>query len=200
MTADLSIDLEQLELAIAADVKAQFPFIKTVEFYREDREKLPVPALLLEMTEWEYAEEADPMTGQLGVIATFEADYLVSFRPENNVKADTIVRKMVGALAAWMYNRRWNDPATPGKKLPTGPVQIIGGWHSEFQGMAAGDKSKTQSQFKIWTFTWQQKITLGALEGEDLLPTEILAALSPEIGLPYKDTYVPLDDLVRGDD
>lgn len=167
MNANTEIDLETLEAAIAADIRAQFPDLKTVEFYREDRTELPVPAVLLELTEWEYDEERDPGTEQLAVLAHFEAEVIIGFRKVHQRLAKAEIRRLVGALGAFMYNRRWNKPGAGLNgdgdpiKLPTGPVQIVGAYPDEFQGMDTGKRGDTLDRYEVWRLAWQQKVHLG---------------------------------------
>ena len=69
------VSLAALHQAIAADITAAFPQLVTVEFYRETeddgRTLPPMPACLLELTEFEAAPDLDPGTEQLAVTARF---------------------------------------------------------------------------------------------------------------------------------
>jgi hypothetical protein len=49
MNADTAISIEEFHTRIVDAIKAQFPDLQTVEFYREDRDEVPTPACLLDM-------------------------------------------------------------------------------------------------------------------------------------------------------
>lgn len=184
MNANTEIDLEVLEAAIAADIKAQFPDLRTVEFYRDDRKTIPVPAVLLELVEWEADEENDPGTEQLAVLANFEAEIIIGFRGTPQRKAKAAIRALASAIGAWMHNRRWNDPNNPGKKLPTGPVQIVGAYPDDFAGMGAGQRDTGLDKFETWRVTWQQKVHLGQSVWKDTGTTPVML-FTRETVLPF---------------
>lgn len=157
MNANTDISLATLHAAIVADIQAQFPQLVTVEFYREDRQNLPKPACLLELTELEAIPDDDPGTEQLAVMAKFEAELVVSFRTPN---AKQSIRVLAGAFAAWLRMRRWTNPADPTKKLPTGEAQVIGAYQDDFAIMGR-QRQDALEQFEIWRVEWQQRIHLG---------------------------------------
>lgn len=183
-----NIDLAKLHDAIAADIQAAFPDLVTVEFYREDRKSLPCPSCLLELTEFEAAPDADPGTEQQPVIATFEAQLVISFR---TVKAKQSIRVLAGALAAWLHNRRWTNPDDISKKLPTGAAQVVGCYPDDFAIMGA-QRDMELPQFEIWRVEWQQAIHLGNTvwtnDGET--PTTPLYGWAPDIGIGHEDDYL----------
>ena len=193
MNAKTDIELAVLESAIAADIKARFPDLRTVEFYREDRKTIPVPAVLLELVEWEHVVEDDPGTEQISVLLSFEAEIIIGFRDGvGGRRAKSEVRTLVSALGAWMHNRRWQLPgAAEGVKVPTGPVQIIGAYPDDFAGMGAGQKSTGLDRFEVFRLTWQQKAHLGQsiwVDGGET-PSDILYSWDPEIGNGNADKY-----------
>ncbi len=195
--ANTEIDFSELEEAIVRDIKAAFPGLATVEFYREDRTELPLPAVLLEMVEWERDEDRDPGTEQLPIIANFEAEIIVSFRRVEGRKAKAEVRRLANALAAWMHNRRWtypdgrlNDSGKP-KTMPTGPVMVSGAYPDDFQGLENGRKGEKLDKYEVWRLPWQQSVHLGKTvwtnDGET--PGEPLYSFAPETGIPNRDEY-----------
>lgn len=169
------ISLDTLHTAIAADIAEAFPALKTVEFYREenDRKSLPLPACLLELTEFEEANDLDPGTDQQAVDARFEARIIVGFRTAN---AKREVRKLAAALAAWLRNRRWADPANCSRKLPTGAARFLGAMPDEFDPRL--------DQYEVWRVEWAQVLHLGdtVWKGDGVQPSEIYVGYSPEIG------------------
>ena len=142
--ANTNVSLEALEGAIEAAIKAQFPTIGTVEFYREERRPVVAPAVLLEMSEFEpHKASFDAGTGQLVVDATFEARLLLPFKVPR-VKQE--IRKLAASFAAWIHLRRW-----PG--IPNGECQFMSAYPDGF--------SVEQDQYEAWRVTWEQKIFLG---------------------------------------
>lgn len=183
MDANTNISLDVLHDAIVADIKAQFPGLATVEFYREDRKNLPKPACLLSLTEFEASPDDDPGTEQLAVMANFELELVIGF---NNLKAKQSIRKLAASVSAWLHNRRWNMPGYvgpeggPGSKLPTGPCMVGGAYPDDFQ--------PELDQFEVWRVEWQQIVHLGDTvwtnEGET--PTTVLSGASVN-GVPASD-------------
>lgn len=164
MNANTTITLEQLHAAIIADIQAKFPTFRTVEFYRgegndfDDRKTLPVPACLLNLSELEASEDDEPLTEQLAVIAHFEAEILVKSTTQG---AKMAVRSLAATMAAWLHNRRWNNPAATTPKLPTGPCVVIGAYQDDFSSMMPGKRDAPLDQFEIWKVEWRQKLHLG---------------------------------------
>lgn len=206
MNANTEVDYELLEAAIVADIRAEFPDLQTVEFYREDRKGLPKPAVLLEMTEWEADEDNDPGTEQLAILAHFEAEIIISFRAVDGRKAKAEVRRLANALGAWMHNRRWNrpgftgEPGTTGSVLPTGPVQVVGAYPDDFQNMEPGKKGDALDKYEVWRLTWQQKIHLGKSVWNWIgtTPQAIFGRGAPQ-GFPLPDEFEQYAEGLQGE-
>lgn len=189
--AKTEVDLAELHQAIVDDIRAAFPGLATVEFYRgeglEDRKTLPPPACLLDLTELEVLQDDDPGTEQTCVMAKFEAELVISFR---TTQAKRSVRMLAASLVAWLRNRRWTDPTQPAFKLPTGPALVIGAYPDDFRVMGA-QRDQDLPQFEIWRVEWQQRIHLGATvwTDEGTVPTQVFIGQLPEIGIGNEDEY-----------
>lgn len=176
MDANTNITLEVIYAAIEADIKAQFPALVTVEFDREDRKNLPKPACLLSLTEFESSPNDDPGTEQLCVLASFEAELIITFAGLNQKKK---IRKLAANMAAWLHNRRWStpgylgEPGRSGSKLPTGPCIVGGAYPDDFQ--------PELDQFEIWRVEWSQLIHLGdtVWTNEGVTPSEVFSNGEP---------------------
>lgn len=174
MDANTEINLRALHEAIVADIKAQFPGFATVEFYRDDRKDIPLPACILDLTEFETADDdRDPQTGQLAVDARFEAELIMGFRTPD-VKLE--LRILAGAFAAWLRLRRWTGQ-------PTGAAQVIGCYRDEF--------NPKLDQYEVWRAEWNQVLHLGdtVWTNEGVVPTQILGSWLPDIGSANTDDY-----------
>lgn len=193
MNANTQIDLDVLHAAIVQDIKNQFPDLKTVEFYRgegndhDDRKLLPVPACLLNLSEFEPAEDEDPMTGQLAVVAHFEANLIIRFTEQN---AKRSIRKLAAAFSAWIRSRRWTNPTNTQQKLPTGEAMFTGAYPDDFSSISAG-REKQLDQYEIWKVEWRQTLHLGeftwADEGDT--PTAVFLGQTPKVGNDFIDEY-----------
>lgn len=187
MSANTNIDLAVLHQAIVADFKAQFPNLVTVEFYREDRDTLPLPAALLELTELDAIPEDDPGTGQLAVMAKFEVELVIGFRtPE----AKQSIRILAAAIAAWLRMRRWTNPADPTRKLPTGEAQVIGAFQDDFS-VIGRSQNRPLEQFEVWRVEWQQRVHLGKTVWTEggTLPSSVFVGQAPDIGTGNEGNY-----------
>lgn len=179
MADPTELTLDALHQAVTDAIKAQFPSLATVEFYREDRKGLTTPACLLDISEFEHAPDDDLGTGQMPWDARFEAEIVLDFRtPEAKLAA----RKLATALGSWLRMRRWAG-------IHTGAAHVIGCYKDDF-------KSELD-QYEVWRVEWHQVIHLGVNEladdGTVIIPTEILGSWMPDIGLAGKDKYVPLE-------
>ena len=188
--ANTEIDLGVLHDAIVADIKAAFPGLVTVEFYREDRKELAKPACLLELTEMDGLADEDPGTEQLAVMAKFEAELVIGFRAVDGVKAKQSIRVLAAALAAWLRKRRWTNPDDPDKKLPTGPAEVIGAYQDDFTVMGR-QQEQALDQFEVWRVEWQQIVHLGntVWTDEGTTPSKVYSGCSPDIGIGHEDDY-----------
>ena len=174
MDRNTEITLDHLHDAIVAATTAQFPDLATVEFYREDRKGLPMPACLLELTDMEAAPDFDPGTDQLAVLATFEAQLVIGFRqPGKSAKRE--IRKLAGAFAAWVRLQRWG--------CPVGPAQVVGAFPDDFE--------PELDQFECWRVEWQQIIHLGETvwTNDGTTPTAVFVSQVPLVGAAHADEY-----------
>jgi len=195
MNANTDINLTQLHDAIVADIQAAFPSFQTVQFYRgegeddgAERKSVPYPACLLELTEFEHIPDDDPGTEQIAVMASFEAEIIISFRTDRPKHA---VRLLAANLAAWLHKRRWNDASNPGKKIPTGEALVGGAYKDDFTGRGAGQRDADLPQFEIWRVEWQQRLHLGTgvWNDEGTTPGNPVYSWVPDIGIGHEDDY-----------
>jgi len=175
MGPNTEVSLDALHQAIIDAIQAKFPDLATVEFYREDRKGLQLPACLLELTEWENApNDDDPQTEQLAVDARFEAHLILGFRtPEVKLA----IRKLAASFGAFLRFKRW-----PG--VSCGAAQVIGAYKDDF--------SPELDEYECWKVEWVQRITLGETvwKNDGTVPIAVFIGFTPEVGVPHVDKYV----------
>jgi hypothetical protein len=172
------LDLDALHDAIEASIKAQFPDLQTVEFYRtEERKNLPLPAVLLNLCEFEAEPDMDTGTDQLAVSARFEAEIIFGFRTPN-VKRE--IRKFAAAFAAWLRLRRW-----PGNT--TDAAQVTGCYPDDFD--------PELDQYEVWRVEWHQVLYLGnnVWTNDGTIPTRVLVGYAPKIGAGHQADYTQIE-------
>jgi hypothetical protein len=171
------ITLDALHAAIETAIKAAFPDLQTVEFYRDDRgDHIPVPACLLELTEFENTPTDDAGTGQIAMNARFEARFILGFKtPKVKLEA----RKLAAAFAAWLKLRRW-----PG--VPTDEAQVIGAYPDDF--------APELDKYEVWRVEWQQLVFLGesAWKNDGVPVTTVFIGFAPNTGPEHIQDYVQL--------
>lgn len=184
------IDLGVLHDAIERDIRAAFPQLRTVEFYRSDRKELPTPACLLELTEMEGLPDDDPGTEQQAVMAQFTAELIIGWRETDEGKAKLVIRKLAGALAAWLRLRKWTNYSGTTPKLPTGAAQVIGAYQDDFAALGR-QRSQDLEQFEVWRVEFQFRVHLGntVFDNEEFPPPEVWTGQAPEIGTGHEDDY-----------
>lgn len=166
------VDFDALNAAIVAGIAGAFPTFQTVEFYRADRDKLPVPAILLEMGELETADN-DPGTGQIAFVARFEARIVLAFDTPN---VEQEIRKIAASLAAFLNLRRW-----PG--VITDPAQVIGCYADDF--------APELDRFEVWRVEWSHQFNVGASVWVDsgITPTTVYLGFEPKVGSGNEGNY-----------
>lgn len=170
------VDIERLHDVIEAEIKAQFPTLQTVQFYREETERkeaVTAPACLLELAEFDPTPDKDPGTGQLATDARFVARFILGFRTER-VKIET--RKLACAFAAFVHLKRW-----PGVVTGPGEVSAIG--PDEFDG--------DLDQYEVWRVEWSHAVHLGesAWKGETIEVTQVDVRVAQPQGTPLGDRF-----------
>lgn len=178
MGPDTEIDLDALHAAVVGAIKEQFPSVVTVADYREDRQRLPLPAILVELDDIEAAPDEDPGTEQLAARTRWIARIIIGFRTAN---AEREVRKLAAALGAFIHMQRWGQPVEAAQVLTISPDTF----------------DPSLDQYVVWAVEWQQVVHLGASvwkpDGE--LPETVLYSHVPRIGIPYEPEYKLLEDL-----
>jgi hypothetical protein len=171
--ANTEITIDQLQTAITTNIAAQFPDLKTVALYDEDdRDGNPLPAVFVEVEDFEAYPDEDPGTEQTAVQLRISARIVIGFR---TAKAKTEIRRLAAALAHFVNQNRWGLPVSPAEFLVAGPDDFDPGL----------------DQFETWRVEWQQIVHLGTSvwESDDTTPTEILYSWRPEIGTAHEGDY-----------
>ncbi|BBF76058.1 hypothetical protein [Acinetobacter ursingii] len=175
------VDLTILHDTIELKLKAQFPQFKIVEFYREEEERRApkkelLPALLLDLTEFELDSENDAGSEQLPLIARFEARIIDTFDQD---KAKLKIRTLATQLAYYMFkNKRFHAL----NNVAVGPVSI--------DAVTQDDFFPELDRFEVWRIDFSMQILIGdniwKQTGE--VPTSVYSH-SPHIGFGHEDDY-----------
>lgn len=175
--AQTELDLDALHAGILAGIAAQFPDVATVADYHADRDRLDMPAILVELEDLEGDPEEDPGTDQAAVRLRFRARVVLPFRTPT---AQREIRRLCAALVAHINGNRWGQPieravvgiAAPDDFDPELRQAIV--WSIEFEHRAHLGAS-------VWTGD-----ALGDLFSLDVdtaeTPEQVFLGLSPNIG------------------
>jgi len=177
-------DLAQLHDIIVDTLKAQFPEMNTVEFYRDDPDgRAPLsaadlPACILDMTELEEDPEQEPGTDQLAARVRFEAELVLPFRA---LRSKLEIRLQAVAFASYLRKRsRW-----PGINQ-AGRIEAINAYRSDFQPQL--------DQYEVWRVEWRQLLHFGTdvwadLPGDPVTPSTVFLGQAPDIGPGNESKY-----------
>ncbi|RQQ37066.1 hypothetical protein [Burkholderia stagnalis] len=183
MATETIVSVAAYQDTVVAKIQAAFPDFKTVEFDREenDRDELEagdLPAILLDLNEFEEAPEADRGTGQLPMRARVEARVVIGYR---TARAKTAARTAAGCLAAWLRLRRFVCEG-----VWTEAAQVIGAYRDDF---APG-----MDRYVVWRVEWAQVLHLGASVWKEAgaIPKNPSFSFAPDIGLGNEACYQPL--------
>lgn len=105
--AETELDLDALHAGIISAIAARFPSLATVADYHADRTALTMPAVLVELEDFEGDPDQDPGTGQTAVRLRFRARIVIGFRTPS---AEREIRKLAAALAQFIDGHRWGQP------------------------------------------------------------------------------------------
>ncbi|WP_432256072.1 hypothetical protein [Limimaricola sp. AA108-03] len=171
MNADTELDLDTLHTAIASAVSAAMPQFRSVQSYPTSRSGLPLPAVLVELEDFEAAPDADPGTEQLAVVARFRAHVILGMSTPDLQRQ---VRKAATSLAHVVHLNRWGLPVEPAR------VTLI----------APDPFDPALDQYEVWAVEWEQVLHLGASVFEEgVLPSDVLVGIDPETGPDHVADY-----------
>jgi len=184
-----SIDMTAFHDAIVHAFKEKYPDFH-VQFYRGsergEREKIPVPCMLLDCEEFEVTAEEDTGTGQIPTTWHFEA--VIIIKELDVPRARFTIRAIAASVAAWLKLKRWPIPNDPdGKCFRTGAARVQGAYRDNFY--------QEFDQYAAWRVEWTQEINLGDnvwLEPGGLIPSHIWLGQAPDIGPGHEADYVEL--------
>jgi len=168
----MGVDLTRAWDQVIATIAAQFPGFNVEAGEDADRERLVIPAILVDLVELEPEPDQDPETGELPVLVHFEARVILGFR---TVKVRRAVASAAGALAAFLHDNRLGVKWGAGVVLSCAP--------DEFAPQA--------EKVDVWSVEWVHRAHIGdAIELEEGdLPTEVYLSWAPEIGTDHEDDY-----------
>ncbi|WP_300067721.1 hypothetical protein [uncultured Ruegeria sp.] len=169
-----SIDLGQALDTVVAELAAKFPAFKTVATEDKNRDRLEVPAILVQISELEPLPDADPLTGQFPCLVRFEARVIMGHRTP---KVRREVLKASGALATFIHSNRLG--------VLWGAATVLSVEPDEFAPKA--------DQFDIWMVEWAHETCFGEsyFVDEGVTPTEVLTSWAPDIGTDNEGKYKP---------
>lgn len=172
--------MADLHAAIETKIKAKLPWLKTVDYYRENREppkRAEMPALFFELVETEAAERDNPGTGQLAQNALFEAYLFIDYKQAGK-KAKLEIRERATEFALMLHQNRWGVPCEAACAIAMHPDET----------------DPDLDQYEIFRIEWQQVIYLGADEWAETgnTPDEPQWAQHPSIGADNEYAYQPV--------
>jgi len=176
MNADTEIDLDALHDAVVAALRAGMPTVNSVQAYPVDRTALALPAILVDLEDFEAAPDVDPGTEQLAVTTRWRARLILGFR---TVDVYRQVRKGAAQLAHLVHLNRWGLPVGPARVTIVGPDPF----------------DPDLDQYEAWVVEWEQVVHLGASvwEGVGIVPQTVYLGLEPETGMGNEDKYIQIE-------
>ena len=172
ISTDQGTDLDALHQAILDSLANQFPQLKTVADYPDDRKRIQVPAALLEMTELTPVQDEQSGTEQVVVDALFELRYIVGFRGSNQGR---LIRRNVAAMAQHIHHQRWAHPIQPAQLVVCEPDEF----------------SPELDQYLVWRIEFTHQLFLGesVFIDDSALPEEVFVGVDPRTGPDWEDSY-----------
>lgn len=176
MNADTEITLDDYHDGVIDALRTAFPDLATVDDYPNDRQRVQVPAALVEVTEMLAVPDDDPGTGQLALELQVELRYIVGWRGANQGR---LVRRNAAALAHFIQQNQWGLPVEPARVLACEPDEF----------------SPELDQYIVWRIEWAQIVHIGENEWLDdgTPPTEVWVGIAPLVGPEHEEHYTRQD-------
>jgi hypothetical protein len=170
-----AVALNDLHDAIIDRIKMAFPAFKLVDDYPIDRKPKALPACMIELEEFEQANDQDPGTGQQALDMRWNARIILGFRTAN-VGRQT--RLMAASLAAFIHLNRF------GQKV--GAAQVMGAYPDGFE--------PDLDEYVVFRVEWHQVGHFGvsAYADDDLtqIPENVFVGYDPSVGAGREGDYV----------
>ncbi|MHB2246435.1 hypothetical protein ACX64O_06090 [Pseudomonas fitomaticsae] len=168
---DEPFNLEQLYQAIEQRIQDHLPWVQTVAMWPNELDRLPLPAVLIELAEMEPG--LDPGTGETSLACKFEARVITDpIQPDHHQQAVFLASH----LAALLRMQSWGVRVEPAEF-----VQAMPDWTKpELDG------------YTVWVVEWTQQIYLGDAEWPwpDQPPGTLMLNIEPGDG-PFRPENVP---------
>lgn len=166
------LDLDGALARIVARCAETFTNFKTVVAEDETRQKLELPAILIQLSELEPDLENDPHTGQFPCLVHIDARIVMGHRTPR-VRRE--VAKAAGALAAFAHKNRFGTAWGEARILSVEP----------------DDFAPHADQYDIWHIEWVHAAQLGPhyIERAEGLPAQVLMSWAPDVGPDHENSY-----------
>ncbi len=168
--------LDQLYRAIEAVLRAQLPGLETVEVFPDIRDRIALPALFLEVAEFEPGQ--DPGTGETALELRMEARIIMP--PERRGCHGQAVQ-LASQLAVLLRGQTWGLPVEPAAFTQSGR-----------------DWTKPELDgYEVWLVEWTQQVYLGAEEWPwpDEPPGTLRIGIDPDSGQGNEGQYLAPEEL-----
>ncbi|MFJ4193950.1 hypothetical protein [Pseudomonas sp. NPDC089534] len=137
---EIPCSLEQLYPAIETRIRDHLPGVRLVSMWPEDLDRIPLPAVLVELAEMEPGH--DPGTGETSLACKFEARVITDPIHSDHHKQAVF---LVGQLAVLLRLQTWGVEVEPAAF-----VQAMPDWTKpELDG------------YTVWAVEWTQQVYLG---------------------------------------
>ncbi len=154
-----AVNLDSLHAAMKAAIAAQFPDAH-VEFYDRPGERIPTPAILLDLEDIPAQDPDDIGTEQLPVMLNFNAYCVLSYKAGKK----QAVKTMAAAVMAFVRGKRWSCPVGAASVVGASP-DLIPGKDDDYEVM----RVEFQHEALLGTDVWEADQLLDE-EGEPLPP------------------------------
>ncbi|MGU2289667.1 hypothetical protein ACSEQ4_12080 [Pseudomonas aeruginosa] len=167
----------ELKTAIERVLAERLPGLRTLGFDLDLREALELPALLLEVSEFEPGS-VDPGTGESRISLHIEARIVVAPEAED---FQGLALHLATQLAHMLRGQTWGVEVEPAAFVEAGRDWT----RPEFDS------------YHVWLVQWRQEILLGREEWpwSDETGQRLLIGIDPETGPGHEGCYVPAEEL-----
>lgn len=168
----MSVHLDSYHAAVSDHIAAELPWLKSVDDYPEQFEKLSTPCAFFGVVDWDRAED-QRMTGELSVVLSCQL--LVVFGQAGQVSSKA-VRNAAMAMSVKIDEQRFG--------LEVDPAQFVSAAPWAFD--------PDLDQYVVWAVNFVHQIEVGEDQFDlvpDFLPSQVNVGQVPKNGADNLDEY-----------
>lgn len=141
------VDIAALHSAIVTAIGNQFPALELVAVYSRPGERIPTPAVLVQLDSIDANSPSQTGTEQLSVSLRFAAYCVGSYRDGQKLS----VRTLTAAVSQFINLKRWGQPVGAAEFIDARPDKFVDEGNKEYEAMRIEWTHEALLGENVWT-------------------------------------------------